>query len=132
LRIDGDINTTIYYRVGSAWVALSVSEGANDIADPGDGNAIPVTASGSVSLVTGGAETRTLAIPTFIGQVLNLSFDTDVGDCVVTASAAVNQAGNNTLTFTDVGEIIVLTAIEIAGALVWRDTANDGVALTTV
>lgn len=102
------------------------------IADPGDAGAIPVTRSGTCAITTAAAETRTLAIPTFAGQVLSLSFDVDVGDAVVTVAAAVNQTGNNTLTLADAGDHIRLEGVQVAGALVWRVIANDGVALSTV
>jgi hypothetical protein len=102
------------------------------IADPGDGGAIPVTRSGSVAITTAGAETRTLAIPGKAGISLALTLDVDGGDCVVTAAAAVNQTGNNTITLGDAGDTIALTAVQVAGALVWRVTVNDGCALSTV
>ena len=96
------------------------SKVADAIADPGDAGAIPVTGSGSVPLVTTGAQTRTLADATFAGQLLNLSFKTDGGDCVVTSASPVNQTGNNTMTFADVGDQLLLIG------------SNDGVALSTV
>ncbi len=102
------------------------------IADPGDAGAIPVTDTGSVAIVTAGAETRALADPSYAGQVLSLSMDTDGGDCVVTAATAVNQTGNNTLTFADAGDVLVLVAVDVAGSPVWRVMSNDGVALSTV
>jgi len=102
------------------------------IDDPGDAGAIPVARSGSVQIVTAGAETRTLAIPTYAGQTLAIGFKTDGGDCVITADVAVNQTGNNTLTLADAGDAIELVAIEKAAALVWRVRSNDGVGLTTV
>ncbi len=102
------------------------------IADPGDAGAIPVTGSGYVSLVSTGAETRTLAAPTFIGQELLLYFKTDGGDCVVTCATTVNETANNTITFTDTGEYISLVAVEEGANLRWRAVGNDGAALTTV
>lgn len=104
------------------------------IADPGDAAAIPVVRSGNCALTSGaGAETRTLAIPGAAGETLDLSFDVDGGgDITVTVAAAVNQAGNNTLVFSDAGEHIRLAAVQVAGALVWRVVANDGVVLSTV
>lgn len=114
---------------------LTLSDGSVKpaaITDPGDAGAIPVTDTGYCPLVSAGAETRTLADPSFAGQRLTLGFDTDGGDCVVTAATAVNQTGNNTLTFADAGDHLELVAITIAGSLVWRVVANDGVALTTV
>lgn len=106
---------------------------ANAISDPGDGQAIPVTASGSVAITTAGAETNTMAIPTFVGQQISLICDVyAAGDRVITVASAVNQTGNNTLTFGAAADMIVLTAMQVAGVLVWRVTANDGVALSTV
>jgi len=103
------------------------------IADPGDAGAIPVTRSGTVAITTTGVvDTRTIANPTFAGQRIALSLDVDAGDAVITVASAANQAGNNTLTMADAGDIIELIAVQVAGALVWRIGANDGVALTTV
>ena len=104
------------------------------IADPGDGAAVPVTSSGVCALTSDtAAETRTLAIPTRVGQVLDLVMDVDGGgDIVVTVAAAVNVTGNNTLTLDNAGEHISLRGVQVGGALVWRVLANDGVALTTV
>jgi hypothetical protein len=101
------------------------------IADPGDGGAIPVTRSGTCALTTaGGAETRTLAIPTLEGQKLSITFDVDDGDAVITVAAAINQTGNNTITLADAGDHILLEGVQVAGALVWRLVANDGGALS--
>ena len=81
-------------------------------------------------MTSAGAETRTIAIPTFIGQEIALIDDTHVGNIVVTAAAAINQAGNTIMTFGAVKDMIVLTAMTVAGALVWRVTANDGCSLS--
>lgn len=102
------------------------------ITDPGASGAIPVTQSGSVQIVTTGAQTRTLAVPQRVGQLLSLSMKTDGGDCVVTVAAAVNQTGNNTLTFNDAGDSIVLIGIESGVSKRWRVVSNDGVTLSTV
>ena len=134
-RIDGGVFTTLYLRISGAWVALNTALVLeNDIADPGDATAIPVTASGSISLVTGGAETRTLADPPAgsIGREIALSLDTDGGDCVITSASAVNQTGDNTLLFDAVGETVVVKAIEIAGAPKWRIIGIDGATPSTV
>jgi len=127
------------YDAGSSdtegYVLLNVDSNrhfiTNEIADPGDTNAIPVSASGRVALVTEGAETRTLAAPSFAGQQLQLEFKTDGGDCVVTCSTGVNQTGNDTLTFADAGDHMILAAIESGSNLRWRVVCNDDVALTT-
>jgi hypothetical protein len=106
---------------------------AIEIADPGDGGAIPVTRSGQCALTTAGVDdTRTLADPTFAGQKLSVSLDVDAGDAVITAATAINQAGNNTITMADAGDLLELVAVQVGGALVWRVAANDGAALSTV
>lgn len=107
------------------------NELSNVVADPGNAGAIPVTTGGICPLVTAGAETRTLAAPTYAGQQLALAFKTDGGDCVVTCATGVNMTGNTTLTFDNAGEVIVLIAIEVGSNLRWRVQSNDGVGLTT-
>ena len=103
------------------------------IADPGDAGAIPVTRSGSVAITTAAAETRTLAIPAVAGITLVINCDVyAVGDAVITVAAAINQTGNNTITINTAGDTVVLTAVQVAGALVWRVVVNDGATLSTV
>jgi len=103
------------------------------IADPGDGLAIPVTRSGSVAITTTGVDdTRTLAIPALAGITLAISLDVDNGDAVITAAGTINTTGNNTITMADPGDIVVLTAVQVAGALVWRVVVADGAVLSTV
>ena len=107
----------------------------NTIADPGNTTkAIPVTASGICEIVTTGAETRTIAAPTFAGQVIVINMITDGGDCVITASAAINATGNNTMTFGEVGDVIGLVGRKTAATptYTWAVLFNDGVALSTV
>jgi hypothetical protein len=126
--IDG---AAIYQKTGASEI-VQIGGLGGTIADPGDAAAIPVTKSGTVPIVTAGAETRTLAIPTFLGQQVTLCLKADGGDAVITVASAVNQAGNNTLTMADAGDEITLRAIENGAALAWRVASNDGVALTTV
>jgi predicted RecA/RadA family phage recombinase len=107
----------------------------NLVTDPGNAGAIPVTATGTVLLVSGAtAETRTLAIPTITGTKLAISHKTRgaSGNVVLTVASAVNQAGNNTLTFDAQGDTIELLAVEVGAARAWRVVGNDGVGLTTV
>lgn len=112
----------------------SVSPAANEIADPGNGQAIPVDASGTIMLVSGaGNETRTVADPEFVGQEHTYTMKTDGGgDIVIASASAINQAGNNRMTFANVRDTIKLVAIEAAAGLVWQVAYNDGVALSTV
>jgi hypothetical protein len=101
--------------------------------DPGNAGALGVAVSQDYALVTAGAETRTIAVPTFANQQIRCYFLTDGGDCVVTVAAAVNAAGNNTITLADAGDSITLQAFRTAASTsVWRLAHNDGGALTTV
>lgn len=99
------------------------------IADPGDAGAIPVTRSGNAAITTAGAETRTIAIPAVQGITLAVSCDVYVGDAVITVASAFNQAGNTTITLNTAGDTVVLIAVQVAGALVWRVLVNDGATL---
>lgn len=100
------------------------------VADPGTGAAIPVTTSATINIVTAGAETNTLAIPTFLGQVLVLNVSTYVGNRVITSAQAINQAGNTVMTFGAARDCIELRSVLVGGALRWVVTGNDGVALS--
>ena len=105
---------------------------SNIIADPGASGAIPVIKSGSVSIVSATTETRTVADPSFVGQALNIGLKTDGGNVTLTAASPVNQTGNNTLVFADVGDHIMLIASEAGSDIEWRGVANDGISLSTV
>ena len=109
----------------------SVAGGLVDIADPGDGLAIPVTASGSCAIVTAGAETRTLAIPVIRCQRIQLYCDTYVGDCVITVASAVDTIpGSTIITMEQAGDWIELVGMTVGGTLAWRVAGNSGCALT--
>ena len=100
------------------------------IADPGASGAIPVTRSGQCAVTTAGAESRTVAIPTFVGQTLSISLDVDGGDLTVTFASAINQAGNTIATIADAGDHLKVEGVQVAGAPVWRVIANDGATLS--
>ena len=103
------------------------------LADPGDGGAIPVGSSGCCAVTTTGVDdTRTIADPTHLGQLLTITLDVDAGNLVATAATAVNQTGNNTLTAADAGDMIMLQGVTVGAALVWRVVCNDGYTLSTV
>jgi len=122
-------------KVPATTVTTTIYEAfAAPLVDPGDGGAIPVTQSGNVPLVTGAdAETRTLADPTFAGQVLALSLKTDGGgDCVITVASPINAAGNNTVTLDDAGDSLVLIGVAVGDNLAWRILTSDGATLSTV
>lgn len=119
-----------FVKTAGGWVNLSGT--ALKVLDPGASKAIPVDCSGTVSLVTAAAETRTLAAPTFVGQELVLNFKTDGGDCVVTCATTVNAAGNNTVTFSAAGASVHLRAVEVGTNLRWKAIFNEGGVLSTV
>ena len=102
------------------------------IADPGNAGAIPVTDTGHCEIVTTGAETRTLAAPTYLGQMLLLSMKTDGGDAVIAVATAVNQTGNNRITMNDAADSILLVAVASGTNIRWRVACNDGCTLATV
>jgi hypothetical protein len=110
-----------------------IAEITTNISDPGDGAAVPVTASGTINLTIAesAAETNALAIPTFAGQELAINAGTvgSGGTRVITSAQAVNQTGNTTLTFAASADFILLKAVKIGAALRWRVAVNDGVAL---
>lgn len=104
-----------------------------EIKDPGNAGAIDVQQSGYVLLVSAGAETRTLARPQFVGQVIDLICKTDGGDNVVTVTGTINATGNNTITFNDVGDHVrMVGSMGAAGVLQWRVIVNDGASLSSV
>ena len=125
-----DADATVRVRLEGTSVASNPLTAV--IADPGASGAIPVTASGHVDLVTAGAETRTLAAPSFLGQQMLISLKTDGGDCVITCATTVNQAGNNTITLDDAGDAILLVAKANGSDKRWSVVSNDGCTLSTV
>jgi len=123
-------NYDLYPRL-SGTSAGNVADVWGVITDPGSG-AIPVRQSGTCCIATTGATTRTLAVPTFIGQEITLYLDTDGGDCVVTVAQAINATGNNTITLNDVRDNITLKGVTVASALRWEVLVNNGCTLSTV
>lgn len=116
---------------GLTALTTAASPFANLIADPGTGVAIPVTASGVVAITTAAAETNTLANPPSAGMLLAITCNVyAVGDRVITAATAINQAGNTIMTFGAARDTIVLYSTKVAGGFVWQVLSNDGVALS--
>lgn len=95
----------------------------NLLTDPGNGGAIPVANSGTLLMdCTSGAETRTLADPSFAGQKLDLVLNNNGGTSIaVTAASDLDSVGTSVLTFDAEGETARLVGIQIDGTdLVWR------------
>ena len=131
--LTGDTRVQFQLRPVTTATAISiVNQMTNAIADPGNvAHAIPVTNGGYVDIVTAGAETRTLAAPSFKGQMLLISFKTDGGDCVITCATTINQTGNNTITLNDAGDAVLLVAKTNGANIRWSVVVNDGAALAT-
>ena len=92
----------------------------NIIADPGDGEAIPVAMSGHCPIVTAGAETRTVADATDTGQALLLFLKTDGGDCTITFASPIDDDGSTTIVLTTVGEHFLFVSVEDGSDIEWR------------
>lgn len=88
------------------------------LVDPGDAGELNTNASGNMGLSTGGAETRTVALPDHVGQHMYLYMVADSGDCVVTLTGG-GAGGEATLTFDDVGEACHLVGVDIDANLAW-------------
>lgn len=100
------------------------------ITDPGNAGAISVATDGVCNLTSAGVETRTLAIPTFVGQDLTLCFDTRVGNIAVTVASAFDTSAHTTITLTAAGQYVVLKGCTIAGVRAWRLVTNGGATLS--
>ncbi len=117
--------------VSASYACLSAPTNIES-ADPGTGNAIPVTGSTSISLTIGaGAETNTLADPGFAGQQLSLIAESVGGGArVITAASDLNVATNTILTFNAAREWALLVGINVgtiaAPDLRWRIDSIDG------
>ncbi|MDD4455353.1 MAG: hypothetical protein PHI67_08605 [Candidatus Methanomethylophilaceae archaeon] len=120
--------------IDTAHLSAITTPTAKAIADPGTGEAIPVTGNGNVALTLAGVgETNTLAVPTFAGQILTISADTVVESAtrIVTVASAINVTGNNTITFDAAGEFISLYGIKLGETFAWKILAYDA-GLSTV
>jgi len=111
---------------------IGTSSVVHSVDDPGTGQAIPVDLSASIALVIGaGAETNTLAAPTFQGQQLSICCKSVGGGTrTITAAAAINVAGNTHMAFSVARHAILLTGVQVGAALVWSVTSKDGTALS--
>ena len=125
--------------IAAALLAAAINNLGNIVADPGNGGAIPNGVTGRCDLTVAGAgQTRTLAAPAGVGQLLVINSNV-VGagaTCAITVAAAFNDVGNTICTFTDVGAIpagrenITFVSTLVNGAAAWRLVANNGGALS--
>lgn len=116
----------------SGKVSGSIPSITTAVTDPGNAGAIPATGSGRVALVSGGAETRTLAAPASAGLMLLIYSKTMVGAVVLTVATTIQESGNNTVTFTNTGEMLTLVSVEEGSAFRWRVLGSDGCVISTV
>lgn len=109
---------------------LAVGVEPRQIDDPGADGTISTNQPGYVLLVSAGAEARTLGDPVYIGQIIDFFFYTDGGAVTVTASSPINQAGNTTMLYEDVGDHLRLIGhYNPTDGWEWRVVANDGITL---
>lgn len=97
--------------------------------------AISVTNSGTMSFVIAdAAETNTLAIPGYAGQILAFSVTSLAGSGTraITSAQAINGTGNTVITLNTATDSIVLIGMNVGGAstLRWRVLMNDGCTLS--
>lgn len=100
-------------------------------ADPGNAGTIRVEGPDGEDLqicemVTGGAETRTLATPTKQGIRFILRLLTDGGDAVVTAAGGLNATGNTVATFEDASDLLCLISVKTSTGFRWDILHNIG------
>ena len=121
-------------KITTAMLGLTTTPFAKALAAAHEAE-IPVTDNGDLALTIGdAAETNTLAVPTFAGQVITISADTvaGAGARTVTVASPVNAAGNNTILLDAAGEFISLYGIKLGATFAWRVFAIDGATLSTV
>ena len=95
--------------------------------DPGDAGSIVVDRSPCiVNLVSAGAETRTLAVPSRVGALCTLVMKTDGGDITLTVTGGYNEDGDTSFTFSEVGQFVTFQAVDISGTLTWRKLSDYG------
>ena len=101
--------------------------GLVEIKDPGASGQILVPDQHHMvcALTTAASETRTMAIPKFLGQVCTLTLTVDGGNCSVNIAGDANTLGHDTVLFTAVGQAITMTGAMLSGALRWRCPVVD-------
>lgn len=125
LYIEFEYNGRAWLEIQRRYEFSTESAITQTIADPGHASAIVVTNSGHVPIITTGAETRTLAAPSFVGQELLIYMMTDGGNCTITCATTFNETGNNTIILANTGETVRLTAIKEGANRRWRAVIAD-------
>jgi hypothetical protein len=79
----------------------------------------------SVSLITGGAETRRMARPTKAGQLVSFSYAKYVGNATINFDDVIDPGGTNkSVLMSDAGAFLVVQSFRMSGNLVWRVVAS--------
>ncbi len=100
------------------------------IPDPGASGTIEVSHPGYCELTSATTESRSLPDPAFRGQIIDFTFIVDNNDITITATSPINQTGNTTMAFGDIGDHLRLIGYYNAtDGWEWRVVANDGVTL---
>ena len=106
------------------------SQSTNVIADPGAAGAIAVTGGGTCELVgTTGAQTRTLAAPTAVGQEITLvTKSITSGTLTITVTNLVTAAGvaATTVAQSTAGMVTILKGVMIGSTLSWSVVSSGG------
>ena len=103
------------------------------IEDPGDTNTFDLRGRSGVyvPLVSSGVETRTLAIPPAVNDVVMLQMMTDEGDITVTVTNGFDEAdggSDDDIVFSAAGQYVLLIGIAVSTtANEWRVVSYDGV-----
>jgi len=105
----------------------------NEIDDPGDGGTIDISRTGRclLSNTAGDNQTRSLPTPTVAGREISLvAYIPSGGNIVVNVASAINQNGDDTITFDATGEYIRLESVNMITGYRWRVVSSDGVGLS--
>lgn len=99
-----------------------------EVHDPGENGVIIPQESMMVGLtIGGGIEYRTLRDPQFISQQILLYQRNPGGKCIIQTECAFDRADHDQLIFDDPGDFVMLIAIEVEDALIWRVLSRNGV-----
>lgn len=95
------------------------------VKDPGNAGTLNVRRSPAyVPLVSAAAETRTLARPTAMNDLLTLQMKTDGGDITLTVTGGFNEDGDTTFTFSDAGQFAMFVSCYDGTNYFWRKFAD--------
>jgi hypothetical protein len=95
--------------------------------DPGNAGVLRPDRWGAVfPIVTAGAETRTLPLPTKAGLICTVILDVRVGDLTLTVTEGYNQGGTTTIVFDTAGDWVTFVSVKVGANYRWRLIAQEG------